>query len=381
MNNIATAVPGITMPHSKLSPQPLIPIVLMLTFLIMLTQTSRAQLIWDGDASKGTGVFKLIGSNCGSPGSVTVVNDAERGQVFRYHKPSSSDRCENHGITVGGSGYVFKKNTTYHIGWFTKLSNTVNNNAIFQWKVYPSPGPDGLNWPIAIKMINGRLTMINRKADGEVYTVWSAPFTANRWYHIALTLRLSDVRDGGYVELYFNGVKQNLSNGTQRWACQLFDVDHVCPKWGVYGASGSNVINYIDNLKIGSSYNDVKMPAGSASMLAETQGDPASHDNTNLALDPDNTIILSATGSDVKLETHPNPTQGPATLTFQLQEEGRVKILLYNTVEQKPVTLMDEDLAAGTHRLPLDASQLHNGLYIIHLLHHEKVTIYKLLKE
>lgn len=379
MNNINTAAPVITIPHSKLSPQYIIPPIVLLIFL--LTQTSYAQLIWDGDASKGTGVFKQIGSNCGSPGSLTIVNDAQRGQVFRYNKPSSSDRCENHGITVGGSGYVFKKNTTYHIGWFTKLSNTVNNNAIFQWKVYPSPGPDGLNWPIAIKMINGRLTMINRKADGEVYTVWSAPFVANRWYHIALTLRLSDVRDGGYVELYFNGVKQNLSNGTQRWACQLFDVDHVCPKWGVYGASGSTVINYIDNLKIGFSYNDVKMPATTASTLAENSTYSEQHDNTTLALDPDNTTVLSTAGSDIKLETNPNPTQGPSTLTFQLQEEGRVKILLYNTVQHKSSTLMDEDLSAGNHRLPLDASHLPNGLYIIHVLHHEKIITYKLLKQ
>jgi hypothetical protein len=380
MNTTTTAAPVVTKPHSKLSPQHLIPVALML-LLLMLSQTSHAQLIWDGDASKGTGVFKLVGSNCGSPGSLTVVNDAERGQVFRYNKPSSSDRCENHGITVGGSGYVFKRNTTYHIGWFTKLSNTVNNNAIFQWKVYPSPGPDGLNWPIAIKMINGRLTMINRKADGEVYTVWSTPFSANRWYHIALTLRLSDVRDGGYVELYFNGTKQTLSNGTQRWACQLFDVDHVCPKWGVYGASGSTVINYIDNLKIGFSYNDVRMPATSAITLDENPTGSEPQDNTTLALDPDNTVVLAAAESDLKLETHPNPTKGPVTLTFTLQEEGHVKIVLYNTVQHKSSMLVDEDLSAGIHRLPLDASHLPNGLYIIHVLHQEKINTYKLLKQ
>jgi hypothetical protein len=380
MKTTTTAVPVVTTPPGKLSPQHLVPIVLVL-MLLMFSHTSHAQLIWDGDASKGTGVFKLIGSNCGSPGSVTVVNDAERGQVFRYNKPSSSDRCENHGITVGGSGYVFKKNTTYHIGWFTKLSNTVNNNAIFQWKVYPSPGPDGLNWPIAIKMINGRLTMINRKATGEVYTVWSTPFSANRWYHIALTLRLSDVRDGGYVELYFNGTKQTLSNGTQRWACQLFDVDHVCPKWGVYGASGSTVINYIDNLKIGFSYNDVRMPATSAITLAENSASSEPQDHTTAALDPDNTLVLAATESDLKVETHPNPTKGPTTLTFALQEEGPVKIVLYNTVQHTSSILMDEDLVAGTHRLPLDASHLPNGLYIIHVLHHEKITSYKLLKQ
>ncbi len=38
---------------------------------------AQATLIWDGDASRGTGVFASF--NCGSPGSVTAVDDSTMG--------------------------------------------------------------------------------------------------------------------------------------------------------------------------------------------------------------------------------------------------------------------------------------------------------------
>jgi len=225
--------------------------------LAALGGTARASLIWDGSASRGTGVFKLIGSNCSSPGRVTAVNDSTWGRVWRYRKPSGRDRCESHGIKVGGSNYTFRNGSTFYLGWRSKLSSTVNNNANFQWKVFPAPGPAGLNWPLVLKMVNGRVTMLNRKATDEVYTIWSRPLSANAWNHYVLAIRTSSVRDGGYVELWFNGAKQTFSNGSQRWPCRTFDVEHVCPKWGVYGASGSTVTNYIHGLKIGTTYGDV----------------------------------------------------------------------------------------------------------------------------
>jgi hypothetical protein len=223
---------------------------------------AQASLIWDGDASRGTGIFKLIGSNCSSPGSVTAANDTTHGTVWRYNKPSGSDRCESHGIKVNGNNYTFQNGSTYYLGWRYRLSSTVDNNAQFQWKVFPAPGPAGLNWPLALKVVNGRAVMLNRKGirtDGsyEVYEIWSAPIVANTWYHMVLAVKLSNMRDGGYVEIWLNGVQQTLLGGTTRWACRLYDNDHVCPKWGVYGASGDTVINYVDGLRIGTTFADV----------------------------------------------------------------------------------------------------------------------------
>lgn len=242
-------------------------VVFALYAFVFVGGTAHATLIWDGDASRGTGIFKLIGSNCGSPGSVTAVDDATHGRVWRYNKPAGSDRCESHGIRVNGNGYVFQNGSTYYMGWRYRLSSTVNNNAQFQWKVFPAPGPAGLNWPLAIKVVNNRAVMLNRKgirADGsyEVYEIWSAPISVNTWYHMVVAVRLSNVRDGGWVELWMNGVQQTLLGGTTRWACRLYDEDHVCPKWGVYGASETSVSNYVDGLRIGTTFADAGAPGG-----------------------------------------------------------------------------------------------------------------------
>jgi polysaccharide lyase-like protein len=219
--------------------------------------TAQATLIWDGSATKGTGVFKLIGSNCGSGGNVTAVSDATWGRVWRYNKPRDSDRCESHGIRVGGSNFVFQNGSKYFLGWRSRLSSTVNNNANFQWKVFPAPGPADLNWPVVLKIINRRVTMLSRKSGSEVFNIWSRPVEIDQWNHYVVALSLSKRRDGGTIELWFNGVKQTFSNNQQVWPARLYDVQHVCPKWGVYGASTSPVSNYVHGLRIGTTLADV----------------------------------------------------------------------------------------------------------------------------
>lgn len=164
-----------------------------------------------------------------------------------------SDRCESRGIAVGGTDYTFANGGTYYLGWTSKLSAAVDNNAVFQWKSY---GDHLQNWPVVLKMINGRLTMIQRQPDGTVDTIWSRPFAANSWSHIVVGLHLSDETRGGWVELWIDGARQTFSDGTQRWACRTFDAENH-PKWGVYGAGSSAVDHYVDALKVGTSYGDV----------------------------------------------------------------------------------------------------------------------------
>jgi hypothetical protein len=216
---------------------------------------AEGSLIWDGDVSNGTGVFKGFGGegNCGT-GSITPFNDPQRGSVWRYNKPASSPRCENHGIAVNGSGYAFQNDRTYYLGWFSKLSTNANNNANFQWKSYEQHIQ---NWPVVLKLISGRVTMIQRQPGNQVHTIWSAPLSANVWTHWVIGLHLSDDTLGGWVELYMNGVQQRFNNGQLRWACRLFDGGHVCPKWGIYGGSGTAMNNYVDGLKVGTTYGDV----------------------------------------------------------------------------------------------------------------------------
>jgi hypothetical protein len=225
-----------------------------LVVLVAVASSAQAAQIWDGDASRGRDVFGNIGGECASPGSVTAVDDATQGRVWRFNKPSGLNRCEARGIKVNGARYSFSNNSTYYLGWRSKLSSTTNNNATFQWKSYQNHTQ---NFPIVLKMIGGKLTMLQRQPGGREYHPWSRTIRANEWHHIVLGIHTSSATTGGWVELYFDGEPQSFANGQRRWPCRSWD-SYNDPKWGIYGARGTSLVTYVDGLRIGTSYGDVR---------------------------------------------------------------------------------------------------------------------------
>jgi hypothetical protein len=219
-----------------------------------------ASVIWDGDASRGLGIFKNIGSdgNCGAPSSIVAVNDATHGRVWRYTKPSASNRCENHGIKVGGQPFVFQNGQTYFLGWWARISSTNNNNANFQWKSFGDGHQQ--NFPVVLKITNnGEMTLMQRQPGGVETFLWRRRISANKWNHYALSLKLSNQTRGGFIEFWFNGVKQTFTTGGTRFACRTFDTgNHNCPKWGYYGGRGRNESNHVDCLRVGTTFEDVR---------------------------------------------------------------------------------------------------------------------------
>jgi len=224
---------------------------------LALAGPARATLIWDGDASKGTGVFKAFGTgNCVGEGSstLTAVSDSTHGTVWRYYKPSDSNRCENHGIKSNGSNVVFSNGTLRYFGWRYKLSTNANNNANFQWKSYGSGHQQ--NFPLVIKNISSQVHYMHTAPGGASTYVWKKSISSNTWNYVVLAINISST--SGWTEIWWNGTKQTLLNGSQRYSGRTWDVgDHNCPKWGVYGGSGSTMTNYVDALKVGTTYGDV----------------------------------------------------------------------------------------------------------------------------
>ena len=219
--------------------------------LVLMAGPAQAVVIWSGDAA-AVG-YPFGNSNCGRPGSIKVVSVPVHGKVWQYTKPKGDMRCESHGISIRGKRYKFSNNSTYYLGWWMNLSNTADNNANFQWKSY---GHHIQNFPLALKMSKGKLTLLNRQPKGHTFFPWAVPFAANTWHHIVLGIHTSDQLLGGWAELYYDGVQQTFSNGSKRWACRTWDSSNE-PKWGVYGAQRTAVINLVDDLKVGSTYADV----------------------------------------------------------------------------------------------------------------------------
>jgi hypothetical protein len=107
-------------------------------------------------------------------------------------------------------------------------------------------------------MISGRMHLRYRDPQSRENPVWSAPLTANTWHHYVIALHLSKDASVGYIEFWFDGVQQSLTGGQTRYYARTYDSgNHNCPKWGIYGGQGTEMTNYIDDLKVGTDYASV----------------------------------------------------------------------------------------------------------------------------
>ena len=221
--------------------------------------SAHATLIWESDPSRGTSQFGLTGQgNCAAPSFIDTANDATFGPVIRYNKPSDTNRCENHGVRLtNGTKYMFSEGQTIHLGWYSRLNTAANNNANFQWK---SLGDGHIqNFPVVLKMIDGQMHLMQRQPQGNPTTfLWRRSISANQWNHYVISMYLSSESRGGWIEFAFNGVRQELLTGGTRFACRTWDTgDHNCPKWGVYGGTGTHMTNMTHRVRVGTTYADV----------------------------------------------------------------------------------------------------------------------------
>ena len=180
-----------------------------------------------------TSSFKLIGPNCDG-GSVTAS-----GGVFSFKKPAGVLRCE----AKGANGINPTKGKTYTIAWSFKLSTTTNNNAIFQWKAYPTEG-SLQNYPLVLKCISNKLVLQYRPPPNQTaIQVTSTSISANTTYAVKLQIFVSDSASTGWVSYWLNG-----SQKLNQYKCRTFDSTSVEPKWGIYGATDTSVTDTVSNL-------------------------------------------------------------------------------------------------------------------------------------
>jgi hypothetical protein len=203
-----------------------------------------ANLIWYADPAKGDTVFKAMNMDPGC--TVTMISDPVYGMVRNFNRPPGVNRCE----AKGAAGYNTKEGDLVYVGMRYKIEAPIDLivTSIFQWKTYDTPGhPNTLNFPLLIRPNGGRLDVEARKpatapgagglSGGTV--IWSIPTPIDQWFSIVLGIKESYDPTVGWVEVYYNGQQQKLSDGSMRLSCQTLDGGDVDPKWGMYGTGSS----------------------------------------------------------------------------------------------------------------------------------------------
>src|ERR1700728_513405 len=161
----------------------------------LLVRLSRATVIWTGDATDGTGVFKLLNledankdsepnpSPNGS--SITTTTDPIYGPEFQFFKAAPDLRAEAH----GANGFDPAIGSTYYIGWRFKVNTTVNDNAVFQWKAYGEPMEQ--DFPIVLSFASGNLQLSYYSPGIVQHVLWSQPEVPNEWNSIVMEITVS----------------------------------------------------------------------------------------------------------------------------------------------------------------------------------------------
>jgi hypothetical protein len=199
----------------------------------------EATVLWDGDASKGTGVW---GSIQVPNGSVTVVDDATYGKAFKIV-------CNDNGNTKARAevarfkGVTLQDDADYYIGWSSKWGPLPTKSG--KWQVLSQvhlDGPGSMGGPVPFGLSvpgDGKMHFNLQDPGGQSASMWDHSLPLNSWHRYVMHTKVSTSLSDGYCELWYDGVKQTLTNGQQRIPCAM---DHADAgyywKWGVY-RSGS----------------------------------------------------------------------------------------------------------------------------------------------
>lgn len=81
----------------------------------------------------------------------------------------------------------------------------------------------------------------------------------------------------------------------------------------------------------------------------------------------------------MELSNYPNPFNPSTIIRFTVPEAGHVSLKVFDLLGREIATLLNEERAAGTHRVSFDAGRLPSGVYFYKLESAGKVAIQKMV--
>jgi hypothetical protein len=241
--------------------------VLVTLSLLALPATAHATLLWEGDASKGTGVF---GNLQPVNGTIEIVADPTYGKVFKIvcndngSTKARSEVSRMAGITLSNSG-------DYYVAWRSKWGPLPTKAG--KWQVLSQihlDGPGSVGGPVPFGLSvpgDGKMHFNAQDPTGKSTSMWDHDLPIDSWHRYVVHTKMGETLDTGFCEIWFDGVKQTLTNGKQSIPCAMAHANSGSYwKWGVYrSGSGGPIgqsVHYLQRPMMGTTYADVAEGGG-----------------------------------------------------------------------------------------------------------------------
>lgn len=227
------------------------------TLALLTLRGASASILWDGDASKGTRVFRNLDIQ---HGDIAVISDTALGKIFRFHVYNVDDRLNHDRAEGSHAGPLTMANgTTYYFGWKQKYGDPLptpgsgNWVNVFQWKANPAQA--GFNYPIVIRADSNNLRVLKQNPNGSQSVAWAlGSLPVNQWVSWVLAIHTASDPSVGYVEIWYNGAHK-----AKVFMRTFMSGSRVDPKWGCYRTSriDPDAQTYLWRPRCGTTYDDV----------------------------------------------------------------------------------------------------------------------------
>lgn len=277
---------------------------------LFFIESTHAQVLWYGDPNLNyLESFYRLSREPGEVGTVNTTTDPVYGKVWVLNKPVGDKRCEFARTEGKTNSYTPKEGDMLYVGWRMKSTIVGNNNpgfAVFQWKSDP---PEQQNYPFSIVYNGNKITLDAydvRKPGSTCQScvrevVIEKDLPENTWMSIVIGVKVSRDEKIGYLEVWINGVQQDLPGGSKRFMHRTLDDSGNYLKWGAYGGGAIpyDVSTYLDEMRLGTTYASVATPLGYVTTPVNKLPTVAITSPANNAVfEVGETITLSATASD-----------------------------------------------------------------------------------
>ncbi|KAI5776915.1 hypothetical protein EDC01DRAFT_698921, partial [Geopyxis carbonaria] len=239
----------------------------LFTFLSLLPLAVLSTVLVDYDAARGDApsvmghlnIEKAKGDRPKTEDDSLFIRtsvDPAGTPAAHFHRAKGNIRTEYHAMF-----YETEADKTYYIGYSFSLGVITHNLVLFQWKEFIEQELQRI--PLNLEFDDDVLTF-NYQAPGvntKRVRYWGKKLEVGVKYDVGFVIHTGRSSETGWARLYWDGKPVKLEKGGYYVNGTMFQ-GQTDPKFGAYRGEEVEIDTYVYNVKIGSTWSDVKDVTG-----------------------------------------------------------------------------------------------------------------------